>query len=124
MRPRSFPRPSHPLPASLLGQQRGLGKLDPFSSRPHFGSADVKRGFGLCPAIVCAGGGEGLGPGPPRTPAAPGTPWGRLFQPPTCPLTLLRGLRRRIRSWGRLEPQWGQVLPPEVILRNPRISQA
>lgn len=27
---------------------------------------DVERGLGLCPAIVCAGGGERLGPGPPQ----------------------------------------------------------
>lgn len=33
-RPWSLPRPSYPLPASLLGQQRDLGKLGPFGSWP------------------------------------------------------------------------------------------
>lgn len=27
---------------------------------------DVERGLGLCPAIVCSGGGKRLGPGPPQ----------------------------------------------------------
>lgn len=59
---------STPIPPTSclpLGQQRGLGKLGPFGSRPHSYSspADVEPGLGSARLLSALGGGDRLGPG-------------------------------------------------------------
>lgn len=74
------PIPFHFLPA-FLGNKGTREAGGPSGSRPHF-SPDMEWGFGLCPAIVCAGGGERLDRDP-RRPDAPSPPWGA--SPTACP---------------------------------------
>lgn len=81
MRPWPFPRPSHPLPASLLGQQRGFWKLGPFAPGPT-SALLMWNGLWALPGHCLRWGREEARTGTPSTPAAPSPALGGLFH---CP---------------------------------------
>lgn len=95
MKPWSLPRPSHPLPASLLGQQRGLGKLGPFGSWPSYALLVWSRVTVSSWPLFALGEGRDWS----RTPTA---------HPPNAPFTLLRGSPSIIRSWAGWIPCVGK----------------
>lgn len=103
-RPRSLPRPSYPLPASLLGQQRDLGKLGPFGSWPSSALLVWTRVTVFSWLLFALGEGRNWGRTPPTT-AASGTP---TAHPPLAPLTLLRRSPPRIRPWAGWSPCGGK----------------
>ena len=72
--------PFHFLPA-FLGNKGASGSRGPLQLPAPLQPCDVEWGSGLCPAIVCAGGGERLDRGP-RRPDAPSPPWGAF--PTAC----------------------------------------
>lgn len=114
----STPIPFHFLPA-FLGNKGASGSMGPLQLPAPLQPCDVERGFGLCPAIVCAGGGERLDRDP-RRPDAPSPLWGAF--PTACPTYRFipfglagapvgPGPDRRgyfKKSFQSVRPQWGR----------------
>lgn len=72
--PWSFPRPSHPLPAFLLGNKGASGSWARLVPDSYSSPADVEPGLGSARLLSALGEGTGWGRELRTQPAAPGPP--------------------------------------------------